>query len=323
MKICELGENTLISLADASKFLGITASRLRQIINEEKVEVAKGSGIKGKVSIPNKTMARLNELRGIEFEPRIGTIGVEKGGVGKTTTTMNIAAAAARRGISTCCLDFDPECCLSQYLFKGDIPEGAKTILDVFEENGQIVDYTIPTSFDGIDMLPSSVVSRRVEVLIADKNPATLLKSKLIGMKEKYDLILIDVPPAWNKLTSSAYLSSDFILMPVFPDIFSLDSLKLSIDDIEKYAEEYCVSVPEIRIFKNRYGEKRKNSRDLDEELLMYGSKVLNTYIKSSSIIEDCVNASTTVFDSARKDYLPFAVSFNEILNSIYPAVEK
>lgn len=316
----------MISLNDAAKLFNLTPTRLRQIINKEKLLIIKGDGDKGKgkVEIPSLTMARLNELRGFKITPKIATVGIEKGGVGKTTTTAHLAVGAARRGSKVLCLDFDPECCLTQFFLKGDAPDSILTIKDVIEKKGQIIDYTMPTKFDGIDILPADVWIRRVERMIMDKNPATLLKSRMIGLKEKYDLVLIDVPPSWNKLTESAYISCDIVIMPVNSDVFSIDSLHLTIEDIEEACEEFQIeAIPEIRIIKNKYGgEKRINARALDDELIKFGSKVIPHSIKNSSVIENCINSSVTVYDKSTKVYTPFIDSYNDILDEIHPRLE-
>lgn len=310
----------MINLQQAAAYFGdITPVGLRNIINKKELKIYKENRT---IKIPNSTMAELNDLRGITYEPKVITVGMQKGGVGKTTVSGNLAAGAARVGLKVLCLDFDPECCLSQFLFKGEIPENPKTVLDVMNNKLQIVECAVPTEFDGIDILPAMVNIRRVERIIQDMNPAKLLKARMIGVKEKYDLILIDVPPTWNKLTSSAYISSDIVLMPVNSDVFSLDSLRLTIDDIEYCADDYSVPLPIIKILKNKYGEKRRNSRDLDDELTEYGSKVIPRYIKSSALIEDCINESKSVYDSNRKEYVLFTDSFDEVLSNLSPRME-
>lgn len=293
----------MISVKEAAKYYGLTATRLKQIIKEDNLEIVREKN--NYIKIPNATMAAINEKRGRKIEKKRITIGIEKGGSGKSSLTIFTAITLARYGYKVAVCDFDPEFCASLFLAKDeDQIRNGKTILDVFEEGKQIVDFLEKSRFDGVDFLPSRAKVRKLEKTLWGKNPKTLINKKLIGMDDIYDVIFFDLPPSFTTLCASAYLSSSLILCPVNSDIFSLESLFLTIEDIEESAEQFEAKVPEIKVIKNKFSsETRKSAKAVATELNRECSDfLLEVQIKNTSKIENCLNEGKSIWDDRGGD---------------------
>lgn len=257
----------MMTVREASSLYEMSGHRLKQIIKEEKLEVHKLSN--GYIRIPNATMSALNHLRDIQYQFKILTIGMEKGGLGKTILTINLAICAARKGLKVLVNDFDPECCASLFLAPDDTDwDELGSIREVFLNEKQILDYVIPSRFDGVDFLPSKSRVRKIDRQLDGQNPKHLLRKVSQGIEGYYDLVLNDVPPSFNNLCRASYLSSDIIICPVNDDVFSIDSLHLTIEDIEEACEEFEVEQPLTKVLRNKFtiSSKEKSSKSSPKE---------------------------------------------------------
>jgi chromosome partitioning protein len=289
----------LINTKDAGEFFGLTQARIKQIIAEHGIPYNKE--VNGQWRIPTESMSRLLKIRGVEFRKAIATIGIEKGGNGKTLLSLNTALTAAKYGIRTLVCDFDPESCSS--LFLGDNIDWSTvgSILEVFENNEQIISHVRPSRFDGVDFLPAKPILRKLDKILDGDNPKTLLRKRMQGLHDFYDLILFDVPPNFTKLTASAYLTSDIVICPVISDIFSLESLKLTIEDIADACSKFEAKVPPVYILRNKFGAEKgrsRASRDVSEDLnSSFPAQVLPFYVGQSATLLNSLNDGQGIYD--------------------------
>ncbi|HVV18006.1 MAG TPA: ParA family protein [Pseudonocardiaceae bacterium] len=162
----------------------------------------------------------------------------QKGGVGKTTSTINLGAALAEYGRRVLLVDFDPQGALSVGL--GVQPQQLdQTIYNVIMERDVTVhDVIMQTSVDGMDLLPSNIDLSAAEVqLVAEVGREHTLVRVIQPLIEHYDYILVDCQPSLGLLTVNALAAADGVIIPLECEFFSLRGVALLIDTIDKVRE--------------------------------------------------------------------------------------
>ncbi|MPM58435.1 Sporulation initiation inhibitor protein Soj [bioreactor metagenome] len=160
---------------------------------------------------------------------KVISIANQKGGVGKTTTTMNLAAGLVQAGKKVLCIDYDPQGNLSNYLAYE--PDGGLTIseLMIAVANRQQVDVAaaICCNDEGIDYIPSSILLAGADMFLAPVVCREQVLKRLLADAElqEYDFVLIDCLPSLGVLLTNALTASDEVLIPVQAQKFALDGL--------------------------------------------------------------------------------------------------
>jgi chromosome partitioning protein len=153
---------------------------------------------------------------------RILAIVNQKGGVGKTTTTINLAAALALKGQSVLMIDLDPQGNASTGLgVSKNAPD--QNLFDVFVDGASLQSVIQATTVEGVDIAPSHMDMAGVEIEISDKpDRAIRLKNAIGSLSKAYDYILIDCPPSLNMLTINALTAARSVLVPLQCEFFAL-----------------------------------------------------------------------------------------------------
>ncbi|MBV9455126.1 MAG: ParA family protein [Rubrobacter sp.] len=168
----------------------------------------------------------------------------QKGGSGKTTTAVNLAAALGERKRRVLLLDLDPQHSATDWF---GLHDGYKGIFSVFAENGNLLDIITPSSVAGVDLVPSSSWLVGVEKFLAGEVGAeTILHRKLATLqKSRWDYALIDCPPTLGVLTINALVAAQEVLVPVEAHVMALSGLAQLIETVELVQERLN---PELRI---------------------------------------------------------------------------
>ena len=150
---------------------------------------------------------------------RIITIANQKGGVGKTTTAINLSACLAEAGQHVMLVDFDPQGNASSGLGV-EIEEHEHTVYDLMAEEAGLDECLVKNVQDNLDVLPSDMNLAGAEIEFQEiENKETLLKRYLDQVRDDYDFILIDCPPSLNILTINALTAADTVLVPVLKTV--------------------------------------------------------------------------------------------------------
>ena len=165
--------------------------------------------------------------------PRIIAVVNQKGGVGKTTTTINLAAALTLKGKKVLLIDMDPQGNAATGL---GIPRASReiTIYDVLVDGAALSDATLETSAPGLKLIPSHVDLAGAELEIGDRaGRTTILRDAINEVSSQYDYVLIDCPPSLNLLTVNALSASRSVLVPLQCEFFALEGLSQLLQTIE------------------------------------------------------------------------------------------
>ncbi len=156
--------------------------------------------------------------------PRIIAVANQKGGVGKTTTTVNLSACLADAGKRVLLIDIDPQGNATSGL--GQAGKGQYSIYDVLINGIEPKDAVIKTGYGELSLLPSTISLAGAEIELVDlPNRDTLLKGALQKLKVDYDYLLIDCPPSLSLLTLNALNAADSVLVPIQCEYYALEGV--------------------------------------------------------------------------------------------------
>jgi chromosome partitioning protein len=248
------------------------------------------------------------------------TVLSQKGGTGKTTTVRTLTDAYRRAGLDVLCVDLDPQGNLSDYF---DVPADASpTVADVLAGQARAADAIHD------DVLPANLGLAEAELILAGKMGRELtLKRALREVKRRYDLVLVDCPPALGLLTVNALVAADHALISSEAEYFSLQGVEQALEVVELAKESLHPELDWLGVVLNiadmRLVHSREALRSLKER---FGERVFDSVIRRSVRYAESSERGVSILDYApdlAADYLSLATEILERLGDYDDARER
>lgn len=250
----------------------------------------------------------------------------QKGGVGKSSITVNLAAIAASRGQKTLVVDLDPQCNASQYLLGMEAyPSGRGPTPNIGSFFSQTLsfrlrekaprEYVHLTRFENLHVLPADAELGEVEHLLESKHKIYKLRGLLKSLNREFDAIYVDTPPAFNFYTLSALIAADRVLIPFDCDAFSRKALYTLLENIRETQEDHNEGLHVEGIVVNQFQPRARLPRELVQSLVEEGLPILETRLSASVAMRESHQRATPLVNGNPRHKLAgeFQALFDEL----------
>lgn len=225
---------------------------------------------------------------------RILCVANQKGGVGKTTTAVNLAVALAKSGARTLLVDLDPQCNATGGL--GLRPAERHPLVS----RQPLKESLAETSTPGLELLPGSRNFQDIESLASGEVQSATLRQHLAGGLTSYDFVLIDCPPSLGQLTRVALANSNEVLMPIQCEYFAMEGLTQMIEVIRQVMTQYPGRLKFGGILLTMYDHKLELTKEVDDEVRdFFGEIVFRTVIPRDVAVSEAPSHALSVLDYA------------------------
>jgi chromosome partitioning protein len=225
----------------------------------------------------------------------------QKGGVGKTTTTINLAAALASKGIKTLVVDLDPQGNSSMSFL--DIHELKKSMYDALsEDHVHLVDIIRPAEkIENLFIAPSTIALAKIEAkLLGELDSHYRLKDELVSVQDTYDYVIIDTPPTLGIITVNALVAATHVLVPIQASYFALEGTDDLLETIDKIKVRANPQLQILGALITMYDKRTLLAKDIYEQIQrVFGTKVFETVITKSVRLEESPAYRESIFTFA------------------------
>jgi len=252
------------------------------------------------------------------------SIAIQKGGSGKTTTAINVAAALRELGKNVLIVDMDPQSNLSQAL--GLTNHEDKNIYSLISKSASGNDVNVMEAIDsccGLSIIPASLELANAEMeLVSTYGREKILDELLQPIKDSFDFIIIDCPPAIGMLTVNALTASNFAIIPMQAEYLPMQGVKSFMQTFQKVKKHLNKSLEVLGFVITKYEKHKTMNREMLNNLAEeYGNLVFNTHIRTNIDLAKSQQAGTDIFTYKKStngaiDYMALAKEILEKTNN-------
>lgn len=218
----------------------------------------------------------------------------QKGGVGKSTITCNLAAISAWQGLRTLVIDLDSQGNSTRYLLGAQMPDDLPHVAEFFEQSLKFTirektaaDFVVNTQWEGLDLMPSSPMLDELHSKLESRHKIYKLRDALEKLSDSYDQIYIDTPPALNFYTRCALIAAQGCLIPFDCDDFSRRALYTLLENVQEIKADHNADLTVEGIIVNQFQSRANLPQRMVQELIDEGLPVLQPYLRSSVRIRE------------------------------------
>jgi chromosome partitioning protein len=230
----------------------------------------------------------------------IVAIANQKGGVGKTTTAINLSAALALRGFKTLLIDLDPQA--NSTMSYVDVHSIARSLYEVLSDDGCLMgDILQPTTVQNLWVAPSRIGLAKLEAkLVGEVDAHYRLKDRIEPLRKDHDIVVIDCPPALGLLTVNALVAATHLVIPIQSSYFALEGTDDLLETVEKVRGRANPGLEIMGVLITMHDRRTALARDIRGQIQkVFGAKVFNTVITKSVRLEESPAYKESIFTFA------------------------
>ncbi len=225
----------------------------------------------------------------------------QKGGVGKTTTAINLSAALANKGLRTLLIDLDPQANSSMSFV--DVHSLNGSIYEVLTETGRTLPEILQPvpQVPNLEIAPASIALAKIEAkLLGELDSHFRLKDELACVRDAYDYVIIDTPPTLGIITVNALVAATHVLIPIQSSYFALEGTDDLLETIDKIKQRANPELQLLGALITLYDKRTLLSRDIQDQISgVFGGKVFKTLITKSVRLEESPAYRESIFTFA------------------------